>query len=83
LQDSRVSLPDPTKTDGSAISLSRLTGIEFDQALVREAIQDHVRDLAEFEKENQSASDADIKGFAHSTLPKLRSHLEQAKALKP
>ena len=78
-----VALPDPTKTDGSAISLSRLTGIEFDQAFVREAIQDHLRDLAEFEKEDQSpASDADIKGFAHSTLPKLRSHLEQAKALK-
>jgi putative membrane protein len=79
-----VALPDPTKTDVSAISLSRLTGVEFDQAFVREAIQDHVRDLAEFEKEDQSsASDADIKGFAHSTLPKLRSHLEQAKALNP
>src|SRR6266550_1501690 len=40
-----VALPDPTKTDGSAIGLSRLTGIEFDEALVREAIQDHLRDI--------------------------------------
>jgi len=78
-----IALPDPTKTDGPAISLSRLNGIDFDQAFVREAIQDHLKDLAEFEKEDQSsASDSDIKGFAHSTLPKLRSHLEQAKALK-
>ena len=56
---------------------SKTIGLEFDQAFVREAIQHHVRDLAVFEKEDQSsASDADIKGFAHSTHPKLRSHLE-------
>jgi putative membrane protein len=79
-----VTLPDPTKTDTSAVNLSRLTGIEFDQAFVRASIEDHLKDLAEFEKEDQSsAADADIRGFAHSTLPKLRAHLEQAKALKP
>jgi putative membrane protein len=78
-----ISLPDPTKTDTSAVNLSRLAGIEFDQAFVRESIEDHLKDLSVFEKEDQSsAADADIRGFAHSTLPKLRSHLDQAKALK-
>jgi len=78
-----VTLPDPAKTDAFAVSLSRLTGIEFDQAFVRASIDDHLKDVAEFEKEDQSsAADPDIKGFAHSMLPKLRAHLEQAKALK-
>jgi len=79
-----IVLPAPSNTDSSEVSLSRLTGIEFDQEFVREAIADHLKDLAVFEKEDQSSgADPDIKGFAHSTLPTLRSHLEQAKALKP
>jgi putative membrane protein len=78
-----VALPDPTNTDNSSERLSRLTGIEFDQEFVREAIEDHLKNIAEFEKEDQSAtSDSDIKGFAHSALPKMRAHLDQAKALK-
>jgi putative membrane protein len=79
-----VPLPDPSKTNAPADKLSRLTGVEFDNEFVNEAIQDHLRDLAEFDKEDQSAaSDPDIKSFAHSALPKLHAHLDQAKALKP
>ncbi len=79
-----VALPDPTKTDPSAVKLSRLSGIEFDTEFVHEVIEDHLRDLAEFEKEDQSTSaDSDIKGYAHSALPKLHAHLDQTKALKP
>ena len=78
-----VAFPDPTRTDDSSERLSRLTGIEFDQEFVREAIDDHLKNIAAFEKEDQSArGDSDIKGFAHSALPKMRAHLDQAKALK-
>jgi putative membrane protein len=63
--------------------LSRLSGIEFDTEFVRELIENHLRDLAEFEKEDQSTSaDPDIKGYAHGELPKLHAHLDQARALK-
>src|ERR1700681_3198674 len=79
-----VTLPAPTTADSSTANLSRLTGIAFDQEFVREAIENHLKDLTEFEKEDQSSTaDPDVKGFAHSTLPKLRAHLEQAKALNP
>jgi putative membrane protein len=79
-----IALPDPRKTDEATVTLSRLSGVGFDQEFVRQAIEGHLKDLAEFEKEDQSSTaDADLKGFAHSTLPKLRAHLEQAKALKP
>ena len=78
-----IALPDPNTTDNSLERLSRLTGIEFDQEFVREAIEDHLKHIAAFEKEDRPATaDSDIKGFAHSALPKMRSHLEQAKALK-
>jgi putative membrane protein len=79
-----IALPDPTKTDESATNLSSISGMEFDRAFVRESIQGHVRDLTAFETEDRSAgSDSDLKSFAHSMLPKLRDHLEQAKSLKP
>jgi putative membrane protein len=79
-----VAFPDPTKTDDSSERLSRLTGREFDQEFVRESIADHQKNIAAFEKEDRSAtSDSDVKEFVHGALPKMRAHLEQAKALKP
>ena len=79
-----VALPDPTKTDVSTTNLSSISGMEFDRAFVRESIEGHVRDLTAFETEDRSAgSDSDLRSFAHSMLPKLRDHLEQAKSLKP
>jgi putative membrane protein len=78
-----IALPDPAKIDDPTERLSRLTGIEFDQAFVREEIDGHLKSIGEFEKEDQSATaDSDIKGFAHSALPKMHAHLDQAKAVK-
>ena len=79
-----VELPAANATDSSVAELSRLSGLQFDQEFVRESVADHLKDLAAFQKEDQaSAADSDIKGFAHSALPKIQAHLEQAKALKP
>jgi len=78
-----IALPDPAKIDDPTERLSRLTGIEFDQEFVRQEIEAHLKSIAEFEKEDQSpTADSDIKGFAHSALPKMHTHLDQAKALK-
>jgi putative membrane protein len=78
-----VALPDATKTDPAVAKLSSLSGIQFDQEFVRESIEAHVQELAEFEKEDKSAGDSDVKGFADGMLPMIRAHLDQAKALKP
>jgi putative membrane protein len=78
-----VTLPNVAKTDPTVVKLSALTGLEFDREFVQQEIDKHLRNLAEFEKEDQSAAaDSDIKGFAHSALPKMRAHLDQVKALK-
>ncbi|MGH9646983.1 MAG: DUF4142 domain-containing protein [Bryobacteraceae bacterium] len=78
-----VRLPNPASTDPAVVKLSALSGPDFDREFVRQEIDNHLRNLAEFEKEDQSAaSDPDIKGFAHSTLPKIRAHLDQVRALK-
>ena len=59
--------------------LSMLGGAEFDKAYMAHMVEDHEKDVAEFDKASTSASDSDVKGWAGKTLPTLKEHLEQAK----
>jgi putative membrane protein len=59
--------------------LSSLSGAEFDKQYMKHMVEDHEKDVAEFDKASTSATDADVKGWAGKTLPTLKSHLEQAK----
>ena len=42
-------------------------------------VEDHEKDVAEFDKASTSATDADLKAWAGRTLPTLKEHLEMAK----
>lgn len=59
--------------------LSSLSGAEFDKAYMKHMVEDHEKDVAEFDKASTSATDADLKAWAGKTLPTLQSHLENAK----
>jgi putative membrane protein len=59
--------------------LNSLTGAEFDKAYMAHMVEDHEKDVAEFDKASTSAKDADLKAWAGRTLPTLKEHLEMAK----
>jgi putative membrane protein len=59
--------------------LSGLSGAEFDKAYMTHMVEDHEKDVAEFDKASTSATDADVKAWAGKTLPTLKEHLQQAK----
>lgn len=59
--------------------LSSLSGAEFDKAYMTHMVEDHEKDVAEFDKASTSATDADVKAWAGKTLPTLKEHLQQAK----
>ncbi len=59
--------------------LSAMTGAAFDKAYMRDMVQDHEKDIAEFQKESSSGKNPDLKNFAASTLPTLQMHLQMAK----
>ncbi|MFL6244934.1 MAG: DUF4142 domain-containing protein [Thermoanaerobaculia bacterium] len=59
--------------------LNSLSGAAFDKAYMQHMVEDHEKDVAEFDKTSTSASDADLKAWAGKTLPTLKGHLEQAK----
>lgn len=59
--------------------MSALSGAAFDKAYMKDMVKDHEQDVKEFQKESQTGTDPNIKGFASKTLPILQSHLESAK----
>jgi putative membrane protein len=62
--------------------LQGLSGTEFDREFVKMAVNDHQKDVKEFEKAAKDADDTELKSFAAKTLPTLRQHLQQAKSLQ-
>ena len=76
----------PTETDDEhkkkADELAKKTGKDFDKAYVAEMVEDHKKDVAEFEKMSQTATDADLKTWTTNTLPTLKHHLEMIQALQ-
>lgn len=61
--------------------LARLSGTAFDRAYVSDMVQDHEKDVADFQKEAHSGKDPAVKAFAAKTLPTLQMHLQMARAL--
>ena len=61
--------------------LSGLSGSDFDRAFAKQMVDDHERTIAKFEAAQNDITDTELRGFIASTLPTLRQHLEQARAL--
>ena len=62
--------------------LEKLSGPAFDHAYVRDMVKDHEEDVKEFQKEANSGTDEQIKGFASRTLPVIQGHLEKIKSIQ-
>ena len=58
--------------------LSKLSGAQFDKAYMQDMVEDHKKDVAEFQKEANSGKDPAVKNFAQQTLPVLQQHLQMA-----
>lgn len=64
-----------------AMILDLRTAKSFDQAYANNQVKAHEATIEIFEDEIKNGDDADLKAFATQTLPTLKAHLEQAKAL--
>jgi putative membrane protein len=67
------------KDQGLKDKLSGLSGADFDRTYMQSMVKDHQKDISEFQKEANSGSNADLKGFAAQTLPTLQEHLRMAR----
>ena len=62
--------------------LSKLSGAEFDKEYVKMMVEDHEKDVADFQKQADSGTDADVKSFAAKTLPTLKAHTQRIKEIQ-
>jgi putative membrane protein len=60
--------------------LAKLSGDAFDREFAKAMVDDHKKDIKEFEKESKKPDDA-AASFAKETLPTLQKHLEMAQSL--
>jgi putative membrane protein len=78
-----VTLPTDLDTESKKTSdeLSKKIGKAFDKAYMSDMVEDHEKDVAEFQKESSSAQDPDLKNWVTKTLPTLQDHLKMAKQI--
>jgi putative membrane protein len=79
-QKKGVTLPVDNPSDMPK-GLEAKSGAAFDREFAANAVEDHQKDIKEFEQEAKSGSDPDVKNWATKTLPTLQAHLDAARAL--
>jgi putative membrane protein len=62
-------------------AMRKLKGSAFDKHYVNMMLKDHDKDISQFEKASNSATDPAIKAFATKNLPTLKMHKDSAQAL--
>ena len=79
-QSKNITLPDGIPDDAQALQskLSRDTGKQLDKDYMDGMVQDHQKDVQEFQQATNTLKDPDIKNWATTTLPTLRKHLDKA-----
>jgi putative membrane protein len=79
-----VTLPNSLDGKDKALydRLSGLSGAAFDRVYMRAMVSDHQQDVAEFQKESETARDQAVRSFASTTLPTLEDHLHMARKVR-
>jgi putative membrane protein len=83
-QKMNITLPDSIGEDmmDNMKELREKTGNEFEMAYANMMVSTHEDAVGLFEDASNNMENAEVKTFATNTLPKLRNHLDKAKAIK-
>jgi putative membrane protein len=61
--------------------LASMKGSSFDQAYMRDMVEDHQKDVQEFQQEANNGQNEALRMFAQQTLPILQQHLQMAESI--
>ena len=80
-----LSLPTSLKESDRTLEqrLHGLKGQAFDAAYMKDMVQDHRQDVADFQKEATEGKDPALRAFAQKYLPVLKEHLTMAESSAP
>lgn len=71
----------PSDAQQLQAKLQGLSGKAFDQAYLEGMIEDHKKDLQQFQQGAQNTQDLLVKSFAQNMVPVIREHLQQVQDL--
>ncbi len=79
-----VTVPDKVSPKHQAMidKMSKTSGAAFDSAYIKAMVDDHEKDIAEFEKARGQVSNEDLKKFIDETVPVMKEHLEMVKKMQ-
>jgi putative membrane protein len=83
-QQATIVLPTTASSKDQQIydRLARLNGSDFDRAYADDMVQDHEKDLHEFQNEANNGKNSSIRAFAAQTVPMIQEHLNQAREMQ-
>lgn len=74
------SLPEEGRKDKDRLQLQQ--GNDFDRGYINLMVNDHRKDIREFQKAALGAQDANIRAFARNSLPMLYLHLDSIQSMQ-
>jgi putative membrane protein len=79
-----VALPNDMSPEHRALydRLAVMSGPDFDRAYMRTMVDDHTKDVADFQREAQTGRDPMVRAWAARTLPVLQEHLRLAQTIE-
>jgi len=79
-----VTLPDSASDDNKkkVNDLSKKTGKAFDKAYMDDMVKGHESTVDLFEKSADKVNDSEVKTFINNMLPKIKMHLDSARAIR-
>lgn len=78
-----IDVPEGIPDDAQQLQskLQSASGKEFDKTYMDGMVQDHQKDVQEFQDQSQNAKDPAVKQIATELLPKLQQHLDKAQQI--
>ncbi len=82
-QQKNVTLPSDLPDDAKDLEskLNSTSGKDMDKAYMDGMVQDHEKDVQEFQDASKNSTDNDVKHWAGSLVPKLQQHLQKAQKI--
>jgi len=71
----------PMTAKAEEAKLKMMSGDSFDKAYIKEMVEDHRKDLAEFKKEAATANDPELKKAAEHGVRVISEHLQMAEKM--
>lgn len=79
-----VKVPEKVNAKHQAMidKFSKMSADSFDAAYVKAMVQDHKKDIAEFEEAQGEVNNEDLKKFISDTVPIMKEHLEMVEKMQ-